>query len=147
MDLPTGKVDSENTLLLPKGSITVWLTSCLTGLDLTKQLNLLIVFIWQKGWIQTSQIGGQPHSDTSPCKVSECSLVGLSCLYILIFKNDLWSDRTHQLTICLTDFNKQHCYAKIINRFAYLVESKLVKQEVSHTVMLILLKWVISLHK
>ena len=68
-------------------------------------------------------------------------------IFILIFKNDLWSDRTHQLTICLTDFNKQHCYAKIINRFAYLVESKLVKQEVSHTVMLILLKWVISLHK
>ena len=57
----------ENAYLLCKGrSITVWLTSCLTGLDMAEQVNLLLIKHEQSSWIQTSQTGGQPYSDTSP---------------------------------------------------------------------------------
>ena len=55
-------------------SITVWLTSCLTGLDLTKLKNIYIIKHKQSNWILSSQTGGQPYSDTSPDEVSECSL-------------------------------------------------------------------------
>ena len=43
-----------------KGSITVSLTSCLTGLDSTKQVNMLLIQHQQSSWIQTKQTGGQP---------------------------------------------------------------------------------------
>ena len=55
------------------GSITVWLT-CLTFLDWTKLVNLYLIQQKQSGWILTGQTGGQPYSNTSPYKVSECSL-------------------------------------------------------------------------
>ena len=58
-----------------RGSITVWLTSCLTGLDLAKQENLLMIKNKQSSWIQSNQTGGQSYSDTSPNEVSECSMV------------------------------------------------------------------------
>ena len=65
---------SHRTLhLLCKGKcITVRLTSCLTGLDLAEQVNLLLIKSKQSSWIQTSQKGGQLYIDTSP--YSECSL-------------------------------------------------------------------------
>ena len=40
--------------------------------------------IYSFGQIQTSQTGGQPYSDTSPYKVSECPLIGESN------KKELW---------------------------------------------------------
>ena len=57
------------------GSITVWLTSCLTGLELTnlsnfKQLNP-----------DTKETGGQSHtrySETSPYEVNEYSLARIT---------------------------------------------------------------------
>ena len=49
-----------------KGSITVQLTSCLTGLDLTKQVSLLSIQHEQSSCFLTSKTGGQPYSDTSP---------------------------------------------------------------------------------
>ena len=52
-------------------SITVWLTSSLTGLDATKQVNLLINLSVQSNRIQTSKTGGQLYRDTSPYKVNE----------------------------------------------------------------------------
>ena len=42
-------------------SMTVRLTSCLTGLDSTNQVDLLEIFMWQCNWILTSQTGGQPY--------------------------------------------------------------------------------------
>jgi len=51
---------TKNTYL--RGSITVHPTSCLAALLMLneQQFNLF-------GQIQTSQTGGQPYSDTSPC--------------------------------------------------------------------------------
>ena len=49
-----------------RGSISVQLTSYLTGLDLAKKVNLLFIKHKQSSWIQTGQTGGQPYSDTSP---------------------------------------------------------------------------------
>ena len=50
-------------------SITVWLTSCLTGLDLAKRVNVLWIKRKQSSWILTSKTGGQPYTDSSSCKV------------------------------------------------------------------------------
>ena len=61
-------------MLLRRGSITVCLTSCLTGLDSTILVNNYVIQHKQSSWIVTSQTGGQPYSDTSTYKVSECSL-------------------------------------------------------------------------
>ena len=49
-------------------------TSCLTGLDSTKLVNLYLIQYKKSNWILTSQTGGQPYSDTSPYAVSMCSL-------------------------------------------------------------------------
>ena len=49
-----------------RGSITVWLTSYLTGLDLTKPENMFLIQHQQSIWIQSSQIGDQLYSDISP---------------------------------------------------------------------------------
>ena len=45
------------------------LTSCLTSLDSTKQVNLLS--IWSNTCYWTSQTGGLTYTDTSPYKVSD----------------------------------------------------------------------------
>ena len=50
--------------------VTVQLTYCLTGLNSTQQVNLLIILTKQSCQIQ---IGGQPYSDYSPHEVSEYS--------------------------------------------------------------------------
>ena len=57
-----------------RGNITVQLTSCLTGLDSAVLLNWNYKQICLFGQILTSQTGGQPYSDISPYKVSDCSL-------------------------------------------------------------------------
>ena len=61
-------------------SITVWLISCLSGLDSTKLVNLYLI-----QHEQSSQTGGQPYIDTSQYDVSECSLV---CLIVLMCPRD-----------------------------------------------------------
>ena len=61
-----------------RGSITVWLTSGLTGFDSAALFMFNQQQIYLFGQIQTSQTGGQLHSDTSPYKVSECSLVEIN---------------------------------------------------------------------
>ena len=48
------------------GSITIWLTSCLFGLDLAALLMLNEQQLYLFGQIQTSQTGGQLYKDTSP---------------------------------------------------------------------------------
>ena len=51
-------------------SITVQLTSCVTGWDLAKRENVLCIKDKQSSWILTSQTGGQPYRDTSLSEVS-----------------------------------------------------------------------------
>ena len=54
-----------------QGSITEWLISNLTGLDLTKQVNLSLISMWWSYRIWTTQSGGQQNCDTSAFEVSE----------------------------------------------------------------------------
>ena len=61
-----------------RGSITVQLTTCLTGQDSAALVMLNQIEIYNFGQIQTSQTGGQLYSDTSPYEVSECSLYKVS---------------------------------------------------------------------
>ena len=63
--------DAENTNL--RGSITVQLTYCLFCVDSAALLMLNEQQFYVFGKIQTSQIGGQLYSDTSP--YGKCSLV------------------------------------------------------------------------
>ena len=56
-------------------SVTVQLTSSLTYLDSAGLLMLNWMQIYKFGQIQTSQTGRQLCNDTSPYKVSECSLL------------------------------------------------------------------------
>ncbi len=51
------------------GSITVPLTSCLTGLELAVSQLTIFAFYLQNRLIQTSQTGGQWYSDTSPFSI------------------------------------------------------------------------------
>ncbi len=51
------------------GSITVQLTSSLTGLESAVWLLTNFCFYLQNRLIQTSQTGGQPYSDTSPFSI------------------------------------------------------------------------------
>ncbi len=57
------------------GSITVPLTSCLTGLELAVWQLTFFVFYLQNRLIQTSQTGGQWYSDTSPFSIPRLELV------------------------------------------------------------------------
>ena len=65
-DSVEGRYRQRTLTYFIRGSITVRLTSCLTGLDLAEQVNLLLIKHKQSSWIQTSQTGGQLYSDTSP---------------------------------------------------------------------------------
>ena len=56
------------------GNITVFLTSCLTGLDSAVLLNWSYKQFCFFDQILTGQTGGQPYNDISPYKVSEYSL-------------------------------------------------------------------------
>jgi hypothetical protein len=60
-----GRLEAGNT---KGGSITVPLTSCLTGLESAVWL-LTVFFYLQNRLIQTSQTGGQWYSDTSPFSI------------------------------------------------------------------------------
>ena len=82
---PVSYLFQQRTLTyIVSGSITVHLTSCLTGLDSTKQVNMLLIQLKQSSWILTSQTGGQPHSDTSPYELSECSLFSTKVLHCVL---------------------------------------------------------------
>ena len=50
------KTHSENTRHSGKYHITVQLTSCLTGLDLTKQVKLLFIQYMENSWIHTQEV-------------------------------------------------------------------------------------------
>ncbi len=60
------RVGSRNT---KGGSITVPLTSCLTGLESAVWQLTFFCFYLQNRLIQTSQTGGQWYSDTSPFSI------------------------------------------------------------------------------
>ena len=79
-----------------KGSITVRLTSCLTGEDSAALLVVNQIKIYKFGQISTSQTGGQPYSDTSPYEVSECSLAWPSIAWLK--KARLYSHKYDLLT-------------------------------------------------
>ena len=62
-------VAKERTLIyFVRESISVWLISSLTGLDLAKQENLMLIKHLQNNRMQTSLTGGQLNSDTSLTK-------------------------------------------------------------------------------
>ena len=62
-------VAKERTLIyFVRESISVWLISSLTGLDLAKQENLMLIKHMQNNRMQTSLTGGQLNSDTSLTK-------------------------------------------------------------------------------
>ena len=64
-----GLVAKEKTLIyFVRESISVWLISSLTGLDLAKQENLMLIKHMQNNRMQTSLTGGQLNSDTSLTK-------------------------------------------------------------------------------
>ncbi len=66
--------------ILKGGSITVLLTSCLTGLDLVcfanKNKNCQLSY----SWFQTNQTGGQLYNDTSPFSIPCLSIIELLVL-------------------------------------------------------------------
>ena len=70
----SGPIEQKTLTYFIRGSITVQLTSCLTGLDLAKQVNQLLIKLKQSSRFQTIPTGGQPYSNTYPYEVSECSL-------------------------------------------------------------------------
>ena len=51
----------------------------LTGLDLAKQVNLLLIKHKRSSWIQTSQTGSQWYSNTSPYKVMSVLWLSRPC--------------------------------------------------------------------
>ena len=55
----------ENLLLVGEVSLYVW-PPVWCGLDLIKQVNMLLIQHKQISWIQTNNTGGQPYSDSSP---------------------------------------------------------------------------------
>ena len=61
-------------LFFVRARITVWLTYCLTGLNWTKQANLLLMWLNLK-----NNTEGQAYSDPSSWKVSEYSLLQQQC--------------------------------------------------------------------
>ena len=67
----TDKSSHRTLAYFVSGSITVWLTSCLSGLDSAALLMLNQQQIYLFGQIKSSQTGGQQYSDTSPYEVCE----------------------------------------------------------------------------
>ena len=62
-----------------RGSITVRLTSCLTGSDLAKRVNVLWIKHKQSSWILTSQTGGQLYNEVSVLCFNFKCYSGLKC--------------------------------------------------------------------
>ncbi len=82
----TGTIEAGNT---KEGSITVLLTSCLTGLESAVWLPTIFCFYLQNRLIQTSQTGGLWYSDTSPFSIPWLRLRAL---------NYKWAELTHHLS-------------------------------------------------
>ena len=76
---------NQRTLTI-EGSISVQLTSCLTGLELTKQVKLLLIQHKQSSWIQTKLMVGQTYSDTSP----EVSILWFNLFIVTSCNNIFW---------------------------------------------------------
>ena len=68
------QIKQETLTYFVRGSITVRLTSCLTGYDSAAMFVFNSQQIYSFDQIQPSHAGGQPYRDTSPYEVSECSL-------------------------------------------------------------------------
>ena len=82
-----GQQKNQRTLTyFLRGSITVWLTKCLTGLDLAKQVNLLLIKHKQNSWNQTCQTWGQWYFPLQ----SECSLKELFSPGLVVMGGDSW---------------------------------------------------------
>ena len=73
-DSVEGRYRQRTLTYFIRGSITVQLTSFLTGYDSAALFGFNSQHIYLFGQIKTSQTGGQLYSDTSPFEVSECSL-------------------------------------------------------------------------
>ena len=73
------KIRADNThfVRVCKGGIAVWLIYCLTGLDLARQP--LFIEHNQSNFILTNKTGVHLYCETTPYKVSECSLFGVFC--------------------------------------------------------------------
>ena len=67
------------------GSITVLLTSCLTGLESAVWQLAIFCFYLQNRLIQTSQTGGQWYSDTSPFSIPWSDILSNSLRLSLSF--------------------------------------------------------------
>ena len=68
--------------LTVQGVITVWLVSSFTGLDSSQKDDMLLFFMKESDWIQTSQTGDELYNDTkSP--YGEWSPVALTIRVIL----------------------------------------------------------------
>ena len=50
--------------LTVQGVITVWLVSSFTGLDSSQKDDMLLFFMKESDWIQTSQTGDELYNDT-----------------------------------------------------------------------------------
>ena len=100
-------------------SITVRLTSCLTGLDLNKQVIMFKFNISNAAKMQTNLTWRTPHSDTSPYTLSEYSLVWQFphfTLWLFLIENtsmiryiflDLCTQNRAGVKICLKMFAKK----------------------------------------
>ncbi len=71
------------------GSITVPLTSCLTGLESAVWQLTKFVFYFQNRLIQISQTGGQQYSDTSPFSIP------------WVYPRQTWNFRSHAVSACI----------------------------------------------
>ena len=84
-----GRVDHRTLTYIVRGSITVWLTSCLNGLDLTKLVNLYLIQHKQSSWIRTRKSAVQWYF---PLR-SKWVFSGLEILWalpIILFLHILW---------------------------------------------------------
>ena len=88
-----------------RGSITVWLTSSLTGQDLAALLMLNQIEIYKFGQIQTSQTGGRLYSETSPYNVSECSLYK-GCVKVR-YKRDIYCWHQDEINVIMVQLRAQ----------------------------------------
>ena len=90
--------------------LTVRLTSCLTDLDLTKQVNLFQTQHMQRcwTWIQTNKTGGQLYIETSSRKVYEFSWTRAE-FYIVIVQAS-YDDNAQLILIAdLVQLRSWHC--------------------------------------
>ena len=97
-------VNQKTLIYFVRGSIIVWLVSCLTGMDSAALFMFNQQQIYLFGQIQASQTGGQRYSNTFPYKVSECSLgkqtlIRLDC-FLLPFYTHVFTNRLSNHALC-----------------------------------------------